>query len=325
MSELISALVNIKGPFTLFAFLALVALVAFRTKQVPELFFGLLKEKLTREKFSQLLHRLMFYGFTVFIVLCAVSVAGQYLSYKIQAGLVKTEVASAEIQNSQSPDDKKKQALAAYQEGISDAERHEIGDAIKKLEDSITQVPTLSARLTLAYLYQQDGKQAQATEQADAAYALAQERKDSLAMAKAEQLRKEIKAGDKPQQDCTPLAAGQPVELPKGGEKCYGAPVLGPGLYQYGKSLGDKPQFYRIDLRRGQPLSVKFVTSDWDSPFNNASVEVYDEDCSLLSSKAAHGRSAKGDELQFQAPDDSQHYLRIQNTGADARYSICTH
>jgi tetratricopeptide (TPR) repeat protein len=322
MSELISALVNIKGPFTLFAFLALVALVAFRTKLVPELFFGLLKEKLTREKFSQLLHRFMFYGFTVFIVLCAVSVVGQYLSYKIQAGPVSREAGSAEIQNSQYPDDKKKQALAAYQEGISDAERHEIADAIKKLEDSLAQVPTLSAHFTLAYLYQQDGKQAEATEQADAAYALAQERKDSLAMAKAEQLRKEIKADGKPKQDCPPLL-GKTAELPKGATFCTDAPLIGPGLYVYNQSFEDnKRQYFKINVKQGQTLLVRFRTAD--SQFDTATVDIYNDECSPLpnKSKSSGGRS-QPDELRFTSPDDTQHYLSVMGHIPGSVYSIC--
>jgi len=36
MSELIKAAINIKDPFTLLAFFAVIVLIAFRTKSVPE-------------------------------------------------------------------------------------------------------------------------------------------------------------------------------------------------------------------------------------------------------------------------------------------------
>ncbi len=40
MDGLIKAIISVRDPFTLFAFLALVLLVAFRTKTVPSLFFN---------------------------------------------------------------------------------------------------------------------------------------------------------------------------------------------------------------------------------------------------------------------------------------------
>lgn len=51
MIDLIKALVQVRDALGLIAFLALVLLVAFRTKKVPELFFGLLRDKLTRQQF----------------------------------------------------------------------------------------------------------------------------------------------------------------------------------------------------------------------------------------------------------------------------------
>jgi hypothetical protein len=51
MSQLIKAAVSIKDPFTLFAFLAVILLIAFRTKTVPESIFKLVSEKITRERF----------------------------------------------------------------------------------------------------------------------------------------------------------------------------------------------------------------------------------------------------------------------------------
>jgi hypothetical protein len=57
MSELIQAVVTIKDPFTLFAFLAVILLIAFRTKTVPESMFKLVRAKITRDRFYALLNR----------------------------------------------------------------------------------------------------------------------------------------------------------------------------------------------------------------------------------------------------------------------------
>ena len=84
MTDLIRALSQVKTPLSLFAFVSLVFLVAFRTKRVPELFFGLAREKLTKERFAQLLHRFMLFAFTAFVLLCVMAVAGQVLALKTQ-------------------------------------------------------------------------------------------------------------------------------------------------------------------------------------------------------------------------------------------------
>ena len=99
MNELIKALINIKDPFTMLAFLAVVVLLALRTKAVPELFFGLLKDKLTKEKFAHLLHRMMVYGLTVFVVLAGLAVLAQVLAYKAKAQPSSNAEMVAELKN----------------------------------------------------------------------------------------------------------------------------------------------------------------------------------------------------------------------------------
>ncbi len=61
MVDLIRALIQVKTPLTLFAFVSLVFLMAFRTEQVPKMFFSLLK-KLAPEQLAQLLRRSMLFG-----------------------------------------------------------------------------------------------------------------------------------------------------------------------------------------------------------------------------------------------------------------------
>ncbi len=61
MVDLIRALIQVKTPLTLFAFVSLVFLMAFRTEQVPKMFFSQLK-KLAPEQLAQLLRRFMLFG-----------------------------------------------------------------------------------------------------------------------------------------------------------------------------------------------------------------------------------------------------------------------
>src|SRR5262249_28684134 len=84
MTELIKALVQVRDALGLIAFLALVLLLAFRTKKVPELFFGLLRDKLTRQQFSALLHRFMTLSFIAFMALLPLAVLSQVLSHLTQ-------------------------------------------------------------------------------------------------------------------------------------------------------------------------------------------------------------------------------------------------
>ena len=69
MPELIKAIAEVRDGLTLIAFLSLAVLVAFRTKKVPELFFGLVRDKLTKQQFSTLLHRFMTLGLIAFLAL----------------------------------------------------------------------------------------------------------------------------------------------------------------------------------------------------------------------------------------------------------------
>jgi len=91
MSDLIKAAVSIKDPFTLFAFLALLLLIAFRTKSVPEALFKLVGDKMTRERFSQQMRRAFLYVFLAFLALCGLAVTGQVLGYMTTAKAASVE------------------------------------------------------------------------------------------------------------------------------------------------------------------------------------------------------------------------------------------
>ena len=116
MTELIRIIVSIKDPFTLLAFFAVVLLIAFRTKKVPESLFRLVNEKISRERFYALLNRAFLYAFGVFLVLCGIAVLGQVLSYKTTVRAASVEELKGELARSEA------NAVAA-QQAIADNKR----------------------------------------------------------------------------------------------------------------------------------------------------------------------------------------------------------
>src|SRR5213080_3251180 len=158
MNELIKALINIKDPFTLLAFLSVVVLLALRIKAVPETFFGLLKDKLTKERFAHLLHRVMVYGLIVFVMLTGLAVLAQVLAYKAKAQPASDAEMKAELQNLKADESAKQKALEQYEKSLVLIGENKFDEAIESLKVSIAQVQTLSAEYTLAYLYERQNK-----------------------------------------------------------------------------------------------------------------------------------------------------------------------
>lgn len=214
MTDLIKALIQVKNPLTLAAFFSAVLLLAFRTRNVPEMFFGLLKEKLTKERFAQVLHRFMVLGFSSLCVLCAVALAGQFLAYKTQPQALSLQDLRTELANFRTPDDKSTAALTSYAEGLARINAGQIAEAIAALRQSVDQVPTLTAQYTLAYLHEKQGDYRQAREYAVKALALAQTRGDTIAEVSLQR-----------------LASGQAQD---------GSPFNGSGAYYSGSFDGSK-------------------------------------------------------------------------------------
>jgi len=115
MTELIKALVQVRDALGLIAFLALVLLLAFRTKKVPELFFGLLRDKLTRQQFSALLHRFMTLSFIAFMALLPLAVLSQVLSHLTQPSALTVSDLRRELANIKATKDQKIHAEAQYE------------------------------------------------------------------------------------------------------------------------------------------------------------------------------------------------------------------
>jgi hypothetical protein len=116
MSELIQAVVTIKDPFTLFAFLAVVLLIAFRTKSVPEAMFKLVSAKITRERFYTLLNRAMISAVGIFLVLCGIAALGQVLNYKTTVRAASVEDLKTELALRHADNTAARQALEEFQQ-----------------------------------------------------------------------------------------------------------------------------------------------------------------------------------------------------------------
>ena len=304
MADLMRGLIQVKDPLTLFAFLSLVFLVAFRTKKVPELFFGLAKDKLTKERFSQLLHRFMLYGFTGFVLLCISAVAGQVLDFKAQAKPITVEDLRAELKNISRPDTDKQAALNSYSMGLAYVQQRDLDKAIESLQASINQVPTLSAQYTLAYLYQQKGDARNAADHLAAAQVIADNSGDSLAKLRVVQLGASQVAAKSESHGMV----GDKRRLPEGGKKPEDAPSISPGLYVSNIALSNNEfRYFKTSIRAGQTLVIDIMTSDTGT---YAFASIYDADAIL---KASDGLMARSNlkSIKWQAPGDTLLYLSI--------------
>ena len=133
-TELIKVIVSIKDPFTLLAFFAVVLLLAFRTKTVPESLFRLLGQKIGRDRFYQLLNRTLLYSFAVFLVLCGIAVLGQWLTYKTTARAASLEELKTELAHRDATDAAVKRAIAEYEKGLQLSQNDKLSEAIASLE-----------------------------------------------------------------------------------------------------------------------------------------------------------------------------------------------
>ena len=189
MADLIKVIVGVKDPITLLAFFAIVLLIAFRTKSVPESVFRLIGEKIGRDRFYRLVNRTMIYAFAVFLVLAAVAVLGQVLNYKTTVRVASVEDLKAELAESQADEEAAQRAIAEYEKALSLARNDAtVNEAIVSLKASLDAVPTATARETLALLYQRVGNRGEAVRLADEVATDARRSGDAVQVARAERL-----------------------------------------------------------------------------------------------------------------------------------------
>ncbi|HYX29378.1 MAG TPA: tetratricopeptide repeat protein [Pyrinomonadaceae bacterium] len=316
MSDLIKALINVKDPFALLAFLSVVLLLMLRVKAVPALFFGLLKDKLTKDKFAFLLHRVMIYGLVVFVLLAGLAVVGQILAYKTKAQPATLAEIQTELQSTTGDDGAKQKALQQYQNGLALIDQNKFDEAIESLKASLQQVQTLSAEYTLAYLYERQNKPEEARQHAAKAQELAQQQGSSLSQVKTADLSREIAAKSAAP---PPVLSADKHALPMGGDSLERAVRISPGAY-----LGQEDwpkKYFSIALRANQTVKITFITSDDQPDMSNSTVRFYDRDESFLIGNYTSGRKSKGI-VEYKVTADGTYFLSLEGRVRGTDYVI---
>jgi tetratricopeptide (TPR) repeat protein len=251
MVELIKGLASVRDGLTLIAFLSLVLLLAFRTKKVPELVFGLVRDKLTRQQFYALLHRFMILAFAAFLALVLLTIASQVLSRLTQPGALSLADLRSELAKIKAPEDEKTHAVAQYRLANDQLNQRNFDEAIAALKASITAVPTLTAQELLINLNRQKGDFTSAAAAWEGAAKLARERDDKLAL---------VRLDMTGVPDMLPQAEGEhdligpSTAFPKGGTEYESALTLAPGFYKCVEACSG---WFKLDLRTGDRLDSR--------------------------------------------------------------------
>jgi hypothetical protein len=229
MTDLLKGLMQVKDPLTLFAFVTLVLLAAFRTKGVPQLFLKLffkLLDGLSPQQRELLLKRCVRYGFASFALVCGIAGTGQVFAYTQRTRPYGVEAVKQQVERSEVTAPQKQAAVDAYSKGMALLDKGEFDRAIQSLRDSVDAVPTLAAQYTLALAYQRNKDTVNAAKFAGDAVTIAKSQADPIAVVRAEQLVKStasmaaapVSNGAKPtaesQRDPAPAPAEQPAQSP---------------------------------------------------------------------------------------------------------------
>ena len=318
MSELIKAAVSIKDPFTLLAFLAVILLIAFKTKTVPESVFKLVGEKISRERFYQLVHRAFLYMFAVFLVLCGVAVLGQVLGYMTTTKAASLEELKQELALRHGDDNAGRQAMEEFQKGLAQAQDQKLSDAIASLEASLKAVPTASARETLALLYQKAGDMKRAIQLAEQAVSSARESGNAVKTAKAERLLSAVSAlpSTSTPKSCPSDAGliGPKLDLPTGGDTFETATLLVPCVYKgVTDTENEQWRYYKLAVARGKTVKVVMRTREGDAP--RSEIRLHGPDGAILSGYYAYGGSVLTKPMEFKADEPAVVYVGV-NGGA---------
>lgn len=310
MTDLIKGLVQVRDGLTLIAFLSLVLLVAFRTQKVPELFFGLVRDKLSRQEFSALLRRFMILGFFAFLTLVALAVLAQVLSHLTQPGGLTIGDLRSELAKSEAAEEQKIHAEAQYRLAMEKLNGRDFDGAIQALQASIAAIPSLTAQEMLSYLYRQKGDFDHAYNAWEAAEKTARKSGNAIVLARLDNT-------GAPR--ATPSAEGEhdlignSAPLPKGGEGFETAVKIPPGLHSCANSSGCFGWWYTFYLGTGQTLEVKFRSPALGGL---AGVGIYGTNGQGLKSAGSWqpGQEGPGSSIyqtSWTAPASGWHFLRI--------------
>ena len=314
MDELIKLIVSIKDPFTLLAFFAVVLLLAFRTKTVPESLFRLLGQKIGRDRFYQLLNRTLLYSFAVFLVLCGIAVLGQWLTYKTTARAASLEELKTELAHGDATDAAVKRAIAEYEKGLQLSQTDKLSEAIASLELSLKAVPTATARETLALLYQEAGNRDGAIRLAKEAVSEARDSGNAVQKVRADRLLAAVTTPGPPtsSQACPANAGliGEKLTLPPGGDNFETAPLLVPCVYggQFDVEKEER-KYYKVAVNGGQTLRVVFRTRGVDAKTVN--INLHGPDGGHVGGWTVYGESNVTKPLEYKADQSGAAYVSL--------------
>jgi hypothetical protein len=316
MGGLIKALVNVRDALSLIAFLSLVFLVAFRTKKVPELLFGLVRDKLTRQQFYGILHRFMLFGFIAFLALVALAVVAQVLNRSTQPNSLSIDDLRRELAHSAESEESRIHAEALYRMATEKASVRDFQGAIAALRESIAAIPTLTAEETMIYLYRAAGDLAGESTAWEAAMKTARKRGDTLALVR-------LEMSSVPSALPSPFGEhdliGRSEPLPKGGTKFEEATVLNPGFYS---CAGPDPcvnWWYKDYLKSGQTMRIRCRTSASGGLAGAAILGTNGENLQASTGDppgTMHGNARAANslsEVEYTARAQGWHFLRIDS------------
>jgi tetratricopeptide (TPR) repeat protein len=252
--ELIRGLVQVRDGLSLTAFLTLVLLLALRTQKVPELFFGLVRDKLTRQQFLGLLNRFMTLGFSAFLVLVALSLVSQVLGHLTQPNALTIADLRGELNKAMNSEAEKRHAESQYQRAMDELNERNLEGAIESLKASIKAVPTLTAEEMLTYLYRQKRDFEQASLTWETAMGTARKNGDVLAQAR---LNNVGVPRTIPVAEGEHDLVGNSTPLPQAADTLETATAILPGFYIC-KSKDKCFGWFKVDLKSGQNVAVKF-------------------------------------------------------------------
>jgi hypothetical protein len=253
MSELIKGLVQVRDGLSLIAFMTIVLLLAFRTKKVPELFFGLVRDKLTRQQFSALLHRFMILGLIAFLASASLAVLSEVLNQRTQPSTLTVADLRRELANVTASVEQKIHAEAQFNLGMDKLNLRDFDGAIASLQESIRAIPTLTAQEMLTYLFRQKGDFANASVAWEAAMKTAQERGDTLALVR---LDNNSVPHSIPNPEGEHDLIGNSTPLPAGGDRFETAATIPTGFFNCPES--GCSGWFKLKLAAGQSLDIKF-------------------------------------------------------------------
>ncbi len=317
MSELIQGLVNVRDGLSLIAFLSLVLLGAFRTQKVPDLFFGLVRDKLTRQQFAALLNRFMTLAFVAFLVLATLAALAQVLNYMTQPGGLTLGDLRNELARLEGTVEQKIQAEAEFNLAMTHLAQRDFDRAIASLEASISAIPTLTAEEMVTFVYRLSGDFEGESRAWQRAVNTAREAGNAVALVRLDRVGS---PSGIPDMEGENDLIGERSPLPDAGTNFDSAEDIALGLYECISDDGCFERYYSIDLRTGQALVLRLR-----SPTSGglAGAGIYSTNGQFQGQAGNGPFTARGNagpmstihEVEWVARSSGAHFIRISSDG----------